>query len=388
MPYARRSRAVLALATMAVAFVWAAPRVSASGDDEVRVFSGVQLVNDVSRRPILGLSPVTDGTVIDLGRLTHHRLSLQATVAPGAHLAGVAFTLSGASGSSLTRTESRAPYFLCGDYVDCPLLATPDDYSLTAQALSATGTPTGRALTVRFTVASASSAATAAPPLDVLFVGNSLIGTTTEATGEDTPDVLSHLAAIEGRPVNVTKVIHFGYTLRHTWSDGLAASALDGRKQYDFIVLQELSILVVTNLPAATDTLLNLYAPTFRRALKPGGRVVLFKNWVLKNPSPFRSRAAAKTALDANYAALSAALATPNLLAPIGDEFETVISAKGASHLIVPDGKHPTEVAVYLDAVTLFGILFAASPRDLPSLYLPADTAAYLRSVAATAIGY
>ena len=44
--------------------------------------------------------------------------------------------------------------------------------------------------------------------------------------------------------------------------------------------------------PAAVDTLLNLYAPAFARSLKPGGRVVLFKNWALAEPAPFRSRAA------------------------------------------------------------------------------------------------
>jgi hypothetical protein len=38
-------------------------------------------------------------------------------------------------------------------------------------------------------------AATSGPALDVLFVGNSLIGTNTRATGEDTPAVLRRLAA-------------------------------------------------------------------------------------------------------------------------------------------------------------------------------------------------
>ena len=73
----------------------------------------------------------------------------------------------------------------------------------------------------------------------------------------------------------------------------------------------------------------------------PGGRVVLFKNWALTDPAPFPSRTAATAAIDANYAALSAALTsapgTPNLLAPIGDAFETVIAAQGTSSLIAPD---------------------------------------------------
>ncbi|MEV0268308.1 hypothetical protein AB0H43_05975 [Hamadaea sp. NPDC050747] len=375
---------------MAAAFVWVAPRVSASGGGNTPVISAVQVVNDVSRRPILGLSPVTDGTVVDLRRLPHRRISLQAVIAAGEKPGSVAFTMEGTKGGSIARIESRAPFFLCGDYVDCPLLTTPDVYTLTVQAFTGatpTGSPIGAAFSVRFTVAATQGSADARP-LDVLFVGNSLLGTATETTREDTPDLVRHFAALEGRPLNVTKVIHFGYSLRHTWNDGLVATALDGTRQYDFIVLQEYSTLVATNLPAARDTLLTLYAPTFRRALKPGGRVILFKNWALANPAPFRSRAAAKAVIDANYAALSAALSTPNLLAPIGDEFEKIIATRGVSHLIVADGKHPNDNAVYLDAVTLFGIVFATSPRDLAQLYLPADVAAHLRAVAATAIGY
>ncbi|MEV0562094.1 hypothetical protein [Dactylosporangium sp. NPDC050588] len=224
--------------------------------------------------------------------------------------------------------------------------------------------------------------------LDVLFVGNSLLGSFTAATGEDTPALVRRLASSAGRTADVTEVIHSGYTLRQTWDGGLVARALGGGRRYDVIVLQEYSTLVATNLPAAKGTLLSLYAPTFRRTLKPGGRVVLFKNWALVNPAPFPSRAAAKTAIDTNYAALSAALPTPNVVAPIADAFETLIAIHGAPFLIDPDGKHPNDTARYLDAVTLYGIVFRDSPRDLADLYLPAPVAAELRSVAATALGY
>jgi hypothetical protein len=372
---------------VAAALLWVAPQVSASSDTDIRAVSGVALVNDATRKPILGLSPLTDGTLVDLARLANRRLSLQATVVGGVAPGSVAFTIAGEEGGRSTRTDSRAPYFLCGDFTDCPVLATPDAYTVTVQAYTgarATGSPLGTPFSVRFAVTETSTPR----PIDVLFVGNSLLGTVSDASREDTPSVVSHLAALAGRSITVTKVLRFGSNLRRTWDDGVVAEALDGTRQYDFIVLQEYSTLVATNLATATNTLLNTYAPTFGRALKPGGRVVLFKNWALVHPAPFKSRAAAKRAIDANYAALSAALATPNLLAPIGDTFETVIAAKGASYLIVPDGKHPQDTAIYLDAATLYGILFRESPRDLADLYLPPPAAAYLRSVAATAIGY
>ncbi|WP_432839148.1 hypothetical protein [Dactylosporangium sp. CA-092794] len=343
-----------------------------------RAVSGVALVNDATRRPILGLTPLTDGTVIDLGRLAGLRLSLRADLAAGAHPGGVTFTMTGAKGDRYTHTDSRAPYFLCDDYADCPPLTTPDTYTLTVRP------HTGAPFSVRFTVA----AAPAAPPLDVLFVGNSLLGSVNRSSGEDTPALVRRLASAAGRALNVTEVIHSGYTLRQTWDDGLVAAALGGARQYDFIVLQEYSTLVAANPAAATETLLGTYAPAFARALKPGGRVVLFKNWALVDPAPFPTRAAATAAIDANYAALSAALATPNLLAPIGDEFETVIAAEGAPYLIEPDGKHPSDAAIYLDAVTLSGIVLSESPRGLADLYLTGPAAADLRAVAATAIGY
>lgn len=223
--------------------------------------------------------------------------------------------------------------------------------------------------------------------LDVLFVGNSLIGTPA-ATGEDTPDVVGRLARATGRTLRGTKVIRYGHTLQRTWDAGLARAALDGSTRYDYIVLQEYSTLVATAPARATATLLRTYAPALARSLKPGGRVVLFKNWALADPAPFASRAQNVAAIDAGYRRLAAALPVPALIAPISDEFEAVVAQDGTGTLIDPDGKHPTGRAVYLDAVTLYGIFFAGSPRGLPDLYLPPATAVRLRDVAATALGY
>jgi hypothetical protein len=54
----------------------------------------------------------------------------------------------------------------------------------------------------------------------------------------------------------------------------------------------------------------------------------------------------------------------------------------------VSDGKHPNDTAIYLDAATLYGILFRTTPRGLPDLYVAATTATELQSTAAAAIGY
>ncbi len=233
------------------------------------------------------------------------------------------------------------------------------------------------------------AAGTAGEPaaLDVLFIGNSLIGTPA-ATGEDTPDVVCRLARATGRTLRATKVIRYGHTLQRTWDAGPARAALTGATRYDYILLQEYSVLVATAPARATATLLRTYAPALARSLKPGGRVVLFKNWALTDPAPFASRAQNVAAIDAGYARLLAALPLPALVAPIGDGFETVAARHGTGSLIDPDGKHPTGQAVYLDAATLYGVFFGRSPRELPDLYLPPSVALHLRGAAAGALGY
>jgi hypothetical protein len=223
--------------------------------------------------------------------------------------------------------------------------------------------------------------------LDVLFIGNSLIGTPA-ATGEDTPDLVRRLALATGRMLRTTKVIRFGSTLQRTWDAGAARTALSGTARYDYILLQEYSTLVATDPGRATATVLRTYAPALARSLKPGGRVVFFKNWALADPAPFASRARNVAAINAGYARLAAALPLPSVIAPISDEFEAVVAREGTGPLIVRDGKHPTGQAVYLDAITLYGLFFGDSPRDLPDLYLPRATATRLRGVAATALGY
>jgi hypothetical protein len=388
-PVSGRPRAVLA-GLLALLLGYAVAGAPPAGAATATPIAGVLLVNDVSRKPILGVSPVLDGTVVDLTRLANRNLSMQATLAAGASAGSVRFTLTGAKGTSYARTENVAPYFLCNDYLDCPLLATADSYTLTVRAYSgadATGTALGAASTIRFTM---SATAVATPAIDVLFVGNSLIGTPTASTGQDTTQVLQSMAAATGRTVTVTKVIHFGNTLQQTWNAGEVAAAVNGTKQYDYVVLQEYSTLVATDLAAASGSLTGTYGPALARVLKPGGKVVLFKNWALVDPAPFPTRAADVAAIDAGYATLSARLTLPSVVAPVSDTFEPLIAANGPSYLIVADGKHPHGRAIYLNAATLYGILFRTSPRPLPNLYVDSDTttAPGLRGASASAIGY
>lgn len=219
---------------------------------------------------------------------------------------------------------------------------------------------------------------------NVLFVGNSLTGTQTSATGEDLPMVLSRLAASRGKSPNLQKVINMGQTLQDTWNAGLAQPYLTGSTQWDLVVLQEFSTLPVTDPGAFDATVLSTYQPAVQRSLRPSaGRLVLFQNWALVDPAPYATRADDHAALDANYLSLSKQLSVPNLIEPIGDAFEKVFATRPLEYLIQPDGKHPDDAAIYLNACMFYALVFHESPVGLPALYLPAADAAFLQGIAA-----
>ncbi|AGZ44159.1 discoidin domain-containing protein [Actinoplanes friuliensis] len=350
--------------------------------------SGVSLIDNTARQPVAGFNPLRDGATVDLAQLAHRTLSLRADPSSGAAVGSVFFTLTGAGGNTYTRVESKAPYFLCNDFIDCPQLLVAGTYTVTVQAYTGAdrqGAVLGAPLTVHFTVRGDAAPTDA---LDVLFIGNSLIGTRTGATNQDTADVVKSLAATSGRALNLTEVIHFGNTLQETWDAGEVKSALSSAKKYDLILLQEQSTLVTKNFAAAEKALLDTYAPAVVKNLEPGGRVLLFENWALADNAGFPSRAANVAAIESGYARLSAELTVPNTIVPISDAFEKIIAADGTSGLIVADGRHPNDKAIYLDAAVLYGILFTTSPENLAGLYLPAATAARLRAVAADVLGY
>jgi hypothetical protein len=136
-------------------------------------------------------------------------------------------------------------------------------------------------------------------------------------------------------------------------------------------------------------TALSTYQAAIQRSLKAGsGNLVLFENWALVSLYPFSTRADYTAALDASYARLSAQLSVPNLVAPLGKAFEKVFTTKPQSYLFNPDGKHPNDAAIYLNAAMFYGIVFHESPAGLPSLYLQSADAAFLQDVAAQVLEF
>lgn len=217
-----------------------------------------------------------------------------------------------------------------------------------------------------------------------LFIGNSLTGTTTLATGQNMPKVLAQLAASRGKSLVYKEAYDFGHTLLESWQANIPEPYLTGDTQYDFISVQEYSTLPVTDPAAFDSTQVTTYQPAVLRSLKAGtGRVLVFENWALVDVTPFASRAAYVAALEASYATLLSKLSEPAALAPLSRAFEKVFEEKPQSYLFNPDGKHPNDAAIYLNACVYYALIYQDTPLGLPNLYLPAADAAYLQGIAA-----
>jgi hypothetical protein len=219
---------------------------------------------------------------------------------------------------------------------------------------------------------------------NILFIGNSLTGTQTHATGEDMPAILSRLAASRGKSLRLKRALFPGHTLQQIWSSNVPQPLLTGSTRWDFIVLQEQSTLPVRDPAAFSATILSSYQPKVRGALKAqSGALVLFENWALVDHRPFSTRTDYVAALQRIYARVEHQLHVPTVVAPVGRAFEMVLSTKPYSYLYKPDGKHPGDAAIYLNACVFHAVLFRESPIGLPRLYLSATDAAFLQHIAA-----
>lgn len=241
--------------------------------------------------------------------------------------------------------------------------------------------------------------------LRVLFIGNSLIGTKT-LKGDDVPSLIQKISDIDGNTIISDKVINLGHSLQDTWDSNYKNSAgtagvrelLDGRIKYDIILLQEYSTHVVEQPEKFFNTLLTTYYLPLKKSLSSKGKILLFKNWALAdNPEihGFKTRTEYIAMIDSNYEKLHQQLLLPNIIIPIGTAFEnsvlngwsllpaTTSSTNPASnYLIVSDKKHPSDSALYLEAIMIYSAVSGRNPVGLPPLYFPPETVQFLQKMA------
>ncbi len=228
--------------------------------------------------------------------------------------------------------------------------------------------------------------ASAAHATTVLFVGNSLMSTQTTSTGEEMHRVLGDMAASRAKTLEASVVFDPGHTLQDSWNANLPQPYLTGSAHYDYIVLQDFSTLPVQNEALFDQTALVTYQPSVQRSLALSGKVLLFENWALVDPSPYATRAQDVSALDAAYAKLSSQLTVANQIVPIAHAWETVLATRPTSFLFNADGKHPVDASIYLNAAVFYAVIFHDTPVGLPALYLSAADAALLQNAAAQVV--
>ena len=221
----------------------------------------------------------------------------------------------------------------------------------------------------------------------VLFIGNSY------TYYNSMPDKLFfRFAKLAGYKVEVTSITKGAYLLEQFAdpADSLGANvemALTGEKKYDFVVLQEQSVL-----PAKED------AEQFYRAVRnlaerirqAGAEPVLYSTWGRKTGnSALKSNGWTNETMTWRLAAAYSAIGEEQNIpvAHAGLAFFDVYTGDSGIELYHTDSTHPSAAGSYLAAATLFAKIFGVDPTTVAfDSTLSAEDAAVLRQAAKTAV--
>ncbi|MEZ4255702.1 MAG: hypothetical protein R3A78_08280 [Polyangiales bacterium] len=229
--------------------------------------------------------------------------------------------------------------------------------------------------------ARASSSATAAPELHVLFIGNSY------TKFNNLPGMVTKIA--ESRPlgpvIRTSKNLQPGATLRHQWLRGGALESIQ-HGRYTHVVIQAHSLDPFDRLSE-----LKKYTRMFRHEItRVGAEPVLYETWA-RRPAHFLYRKKPElgspdqmtSMLEQTYGELAAENHAD--LAPVGRAFRLARDRFPSIELYKGDGTHPSEAGSYLAACVFYGVLTGVSPEGAAWVPWPMDalTAAQLQSVAA-----
>jgi hypothetical protein len=204
-----------------------------------------------------------------------------------------------------------------------------------------------RALVVGAALLVSASSAAAAPPLRVLYVGNSL------TAANDLPHLVATLGARAGTTIEYDVRAPGGYALEDHWTQtdiqGVIAAG-----RYDWVVLQQ----GPSSLPESGENL-RVWARTFADAARAaGGRAALYTVW------PESYRRGALDAVIGNYR--QAARDSGSALFPAGAAWKTAWQVEPSLRLYGADGFHPSRLGTYLAALVIYAGLTGTPAVGLP----------------------
>lgn len=182
----------------------------------------------------------------------------------------------------------------------------------------------------------------------VLFIGNSL------TAANDLPGIVSDLARVRGRVMEVEAVTFNNFSLEDHWRQGAARDAI-ARGGWTTVVLQQ-------GPSALTESreLLVEYTRRFDEEIRRvGATTALYMVW------PARARSGDFSAVSASYAA--AARRVDGLLLPAGDAWRAAWRLDSTLPLYGPDDFHPSPLGSYLAGLVIYASLTGESPIGLPA---------------------
>ena len=219
-----------------------------------------------------------------------------------------------------------------------------------------------------------------APPLRVLFVGNSL------TAQNRMPSMLAKLAAAAGEPraLEPNLLTPGGYHLYQHAADGTVERRL-ARTRFDFVVLQNQG--QVSGWPHEREKHMLAPGRTLNALIvQAGARPLLYETFARREGDfstfPGDTYEAMQARIDEGYEALGREIGAP--VVPVGRVWQETLRVHPVLKLWALDGQHPSVAGSYLVACVFLQQLYARSPVGNPyqARLEPADARAIQESVA------
>ncbi len=199
---------------------------------------------------------------------------------------------------------------------------------------------------------------------NILFIGNSY------TYYNDMPTALfENIVESAGYRVRITSITVGGYTLAQFANPSdehgaKVAKALNGSKKYDYVILQEQSVLPASNTPEKFYSAVRTLTAKIKEI---GATPILYSTWGRKTGSETLSiygwtNESMTWKLASAYQSIGDELGIK--VAHAGLAFFDVYTGNDKIELYNPDSTHPSYAGSYLAASTLFAAIFEADPTE------------------------
>ncbi len=217
----------------------------------------------------------------------------------------------------------------------------------------------------------------------VLFVGNSY------TRQNSLPGQFRLLAESADKTVQIGRSTSGSATLGHHVSEGDVAELLTELGPWDYLILQEQSVL-----PTSEDRVQQEMLPAAHALHElgqaAGAQTILYMTWGRQDGESvqkvgFESYDDMQTLLEDAYQTVATELRIP--ISPVGVAWQNALAKRPFLDLWQADGSHPTPLGTYLAACVFYTAIFNESPEGLPYHgEISADDAAFLQQIAAETV--